>query len=144
MLGAVALQGGHTLWIVVGFLAMGMFDLRAADVMLMGALVAWLAVRPGTVPVVVLTLLQAFGFVVNLVAFSGAPVGSLEHKSLLVHILLRGAGVLLMWKALPTVRDLWDKQDRETVPPAQTPEFPGTWKNTPAASPQNQDHRKVA
>ena len=140
MLRAVAVQGGHTLWMVVGFVMLGMFDWRAADVMLMGVLVVWLAAWPGRASVVCLTLLQAFGFVVNLWAFMQADAASLPHKALLVHLALRAFGVAAMWVALPKVQDRWDKPKGEAVPPPE-PGSPLGW--APPTLPRD-DEREAA
>ena len=59
------------------------------DLVLIVVGVAWLILRPGLGPVVLLGIYQGFGLVVNIVAICGHQFGSVGHKALTASIALR-------------------------------------------------------
>jgi Flp pilus assembly protein TadD len=122
MVFAFAVQVGHGLWMASGMFLLGLlasannmpsvrpsgpatlmlepwlFNLLDIAILLGG--LTWLLIRPGLAAVLCLSLYQAVGLGVNTAAFSGAAMGSLEHKALLVHLILRTAAIVLMYLGL--------------------------------------------
>jgi hypothetical protein len=72
-------------------------DLVDIAILLIG--VAWLLLRPGLAPVIVLTVYQGLALLINLFALLAFPVGHNLHRALLVHIIWRGLALILMWRA---------------------------------------------
>ncbi len=104
-LAAIAVQGGHVIWFLVGLFAPG--GLPASlwiEVGLMTGSLIWLFVRPGFGPVVLLTLWQAFALLVNVQAFVEAVVGTSAHAALLAHVILRVMAIGLMIIGMRTLR----------------------------------------
>jgi hypothetical protein len=104
MVPAIAVQGGQGLWMLLGFIMLHLVDLNALDLVILPAGLTWLLVRPGIGPVIFLTAYQSMAFVLNLLKFLTASVGSTTHKALLVHLVFRVAAVLLMVVGLKQIR----------------------------------------
>jgi hypothetical protein len=104
MVPAIAIQGGQGLWMLFGFVMLHLVNLNALDLVILAAGLTWLLVRPGVGPVIFLTAYQSIAFVVNLLTFLTATVGSTTHKALLVHLVFRVAAVLSMVVGLQQVR----------------------------------------
>ncbi|HKC05759.1 MAG TPA: hypothetical protein VKJ67_02750 [Methylomirabilota bacterium] len=98
-LAAAAVQAGHLLWIAVGLVVIGALTVDLVDIAILLIGVAWLVLRPGLAPVIVLTVYQALALLINLFAFLNFPIGHNLHRALLVHILWRGLALILMWRA---------------------------------------------
>ena len=103
---AAAVQAGHLLWIAVGLVVIGALTVDLVDIAILLIGVAWLVLRPGLTPVIVLTIYQALALVINLFAFLSFPIGHNLHRALLVHILWRGLALILMWRAHHKARGL--------------------------------------
>ena len=97
LLAGFSIQAGHLAWFLLGYMMAGRIDANTLDLILLGGGLAWLALKPGIKPVVALTAIQALAFMVNLNAFASASFGSPLSRALLTHLILRGAGVTLMW-----------------------------------------------
>ena len=82
----------------------GVFSPTALDLVVLAVGLTWLLMRPGLGPVVLLGAYQCIVFVINLVAFFGAEVGSQVHRALLVHLIFRVLAVVLMVTGLLDVR----------------------------------------
>lgn len=103
---AAAVQVGHLLWIAVGLVVIGALTVDLVDIAILLGGVAWLLVRPGLAPVIVLTIYHGLALLINLFAFLNFPIGHNLHRALLVHILWRGLALLLMWRAHHKARGL--------------------------------------
>jgi serine/threonine protein kinase len=97
LLAGFSIQAGHLTWFLLGYMMAGRIDANTLDLILLGGGLAWLAMKPGIKPVVTLTVFQALAFMGNLNAFASASFGSPLSRALLTHLILRGAGVTLMW-----------------------------------------------
>ena len=97
--GAVAVQAGHLLWIGIGLVVIGALTVDLVDIVILLAGVAWLLVKPGLVPVVLLTIYQVAALLINLVAFLNFPIGENLHRALLIHLIWRVLALILMWRA---------------------------------------------
>ena len=96
---AAAVQAGHLLWIAVGLIVIGALTVDLVDIAILLVGVAWLLLRPGLAPVIVLTIYQVLALLINLFAFLSFPIGHNLHRALLVHIIWRGLALILMWRA---------------------------------------------
>jgi hypothetical protein len=96
---AAAVQAGHLLWIAVGLVVIGALTVDLVDIAILLVGVAWLLLRPGLAPVIVLTIYQGLALLINLFAFLSFPIGHNLHRALLVHIIWRGLALILMWRA---------------------------------------------
>ena len=96
---AAAVQAGYLLWTVVGLIVNRALTVDLVDIAILLIGVAWLLLRPGLAPVIVLTIYQALLLLINLFAFLGLPIGHNMHRALLVHIIWRGLALTLMWRA---------------------------------------------
>jgi hypothetical protein len=96
---AAAVQAGHLLWIAVGLVVIGALTVDLVDIAILLVGVAWLLLRPGLAPVIVLTIYQVLALLINLFAFLSFPIGHNLHRALLVHIIWRGLALILMWRA---------------------------------------------
>ena len=96
---AAAVQAGHLLWIAVGLIVIGALTVDLVDIAILLIGVAWLLLRPGLAPVIVLTIYQVLALLINLFAFLSFPIGHNLHRALLVHIIWRGLALILMWRA---------------------------------------------
>ncbi len=103
---AAAVQAGHLLWITVGLIVIGALTVDLLDIAILLLGVAWLLLRPGLAPVIVLTIYQALALLINLFAFLNFPIGHNLHRALLVHIIWRGLALILMWRAHHNARGL--------------------------------------
>ena len=81
------------------------------DVFILGAAVCWLLYKPSFPAVICLTLYQLLGLAFSSSAFMDQPGGSLLHRALLGHIVLRLLALFLMWQAvLKTHRERAEQQ----------------------------------
>ncbi len=96
---AAAVQAGHLLWIAVGLIVIGALTVDLVDIAILLIGVAWLLLRPGRTPVIVLTIYQVLALLINLFALLAFPIGHNLHQALLVHIIWRGLALTLMWRA---------------------------------------------
>jgi len=97
LLAGFSIQAGHLTWFLLGYMMAGRIDANTLDLILLGGGLTWLAMKPGIKPVVALTAIQALAFMINLNAFASTSFGSPLSRALLTHLILRGAGVTLMW-----------------------------------------------
>jgi hypothetical protein len=98
---AVSIQGAHVLWMALGAAMTRQLGPVAIDVVVMGGLLCWVWARPSALPLWTLAVVQAAALAVNGAALFAADLGSLASKALLVHVLLRVAGIAANLKALP-------------------------------------------
>ncbi len=70
---AAAVQAGHLLWIAVGLVVIGALTVDLVDIAILLIGVAWLLLRPGLAPVIVLTIYQVLALLINLFAFLELP-----------------------------------------------------------------------
>lgn len=103
-LGAIAAQGAQLLWLFYGMAILDAWGANLVDVAIVGIGLIWLWVRPGIWPVALLTAIQLLAIGINTSAILHHPIGSAEHKSLVVHIGLRVIGMAAMWFAFINVR----------------------------------------
>jgi hypothetical protein len=86
---ASAIQGGHTIWMLLGVLSVGTGGYELFDVVLVAGGLAWLLVAPGPGPVFVLALYQAVALLINLNGLVGLQVGTFVHRAVVMHVALR-------------------------------------------------------
>jgi hypothetical protein len=96
MITAAAVQIGHAVWILLGsaFIAAG--PGFYVEVIFYAVFVAILIWRQAKWTMIVLICYQAFGLVVNSIAFINAPIGSFPSRALGMHLALRGTAVICM------------------------------------------------
>jgi hypothetical protein len=68
----------------------------ALAILVLAAGLAWLWVRPGIGPVILLGLYQVATAVLVVIAYGRAQPGSWQHKALVAHLCLQGAAVLFL------------------------------------------------
>ena len=100
MAAAVAVQGGHCLWMVVGALFAHPEPIFVVETALFAAGVVWLYFKPRLPAVVTLGTYQAIALVVNVASFKPLPIDSIEARALSVHIVLRVISLGMMGLAL--------------------------------------------
>lgn len=121
MLPAGAVQIGHGLWMLLGLILLSQYDSMLIDVAILVAGGAWLALRPSAVAVGILGAYQVFGIVVNGRLFAEAEWGTVEHKGLTVHLLLRVAALALMAGGLYGIRKVAKEAIAKTPAVAVSP-----------------------
>lgn len=97
--GAISVQVGHAIWFIVGIAITGQFN-TVLDPILLLLGVLWLLAKPGTAPVVVLSLFQLAALTYNAHLFLGTEFGTDPNKALFVHIIFRAMAIGLMVFAL--------------------------------------------
>jgi hypothetical protein len=123
MLPAFALQAGHMLWMLLEILYAGAFHPAILHVIIVAIGLGWLIARPGLLPVILLSLFQTLAFLINFNWFLSAPVGSVQHKALVVHLLFRVLAIILMWHGLYRLRKVTEAES--TMPVLQPEEYEG-------------------
>ena len=101
---ALAVQGGHLVWLALAGIILNAFWAVALDVMVLGVGLVWLAIRPGLGPILVCGIYQLFALILNVMNFSTVQPGSVAHRALLVHILLRVTAIALLGVAARKLR----------------------------------------
>ena len=96
---AIAIQAGHLCWLALGMAMLGTLGANVLDLAVLGVGVAWLWFRPGLWPVVLMSVFQVLALIVNVMAITPHPIGSVMHKALVVHIAWRLAALFYMWWA---------------------------------------------
>jgi hypothetical protein len=104
VLPAVAIQGGHILWMALGAAITRQFGPVSVDIIVIGVLLCWIWARPSALPLWALVVLQTVALFVNGAAFIAAAFGTAASKALLVHVILRIAGIVANLKAMPPRR----------------------------------------
>ena len=97
---AISVQTGHAIWFIVGLAILGQLNANILDpaFLLLGSL--WLFLKPGTVPVCVLSALQFAALAYNAYIFAGTAFGTSANEALTVHIIFRALAIGLMIFAL--------------------------------------------
>jgi len=101
---AAAAQAGHLLWITIGLVVIGALTVDLLDIAILLGGAIWLLTRPGLAAVVVLTIYQVLGLLINLIAFLHFPIGDNLHKALLIHMIWRGLALVFMWRGQSKAR----------------------------------------
>lgn len=97
--GAISVQVGHAIWFIVGIAITGQFNtILDPTILLLGVL--WLFAKPGTAPVIVLSVFQLAALAYNSHVFLGTEFGTNPNKALFVHIIFRAMALGLMAFAL--------------------------------------------
>jgi len=95
---AVAVQGGHFLWMLIGAVFGGAAPAFVVETALFAACVVWLFLQPRLAAVVVLGGYQAVALFVNFTTMRAVPLDSSEARALSVHIALRAIGIgMMIW-----------------------------------------------
>jgi hypothetical protein len=97
---AIAVQGGHVIWFIVGLVSIGVLDAHALDPIVLIAGICWIYFRPGIAPVASLCVIQLLATAYNICLVIGTEFGSSANKVLLVHIAFRLVAVGAMGYAL--------------------------------------------
>jgi hypothetical protein len=109
MLPAIAILIGHAAWMTLGYTTISIFYVpsQAAvswlwlDIILLCAAAAWLAIRPGPLPAIILSVLQAFALMVNGATLSSIILSDLPKEiglpqPLIMHAILRLGAMVAM------------------------------------------------
>lgn len=91
-----SIQTGHILWILGSGIMLGSTGTITSAIVL-ASLVAWLLLKPGKLPVWILTIINTLLALLNLSMLRLFPIGSLEHKSVTVHAFLRIIAIFFMF-----------------------------------------------
>jgi hypothetical protein len=97
---AITAQGAHLVWLLVGMAITRTWGINLLDVFILTIGLTWLWLRPGVWPVMLLTVFQLLALAVNVALILDMPLGSIGHKALVLHILLRVIALGAMWYAL--------------------------------------------
>lgn len=116
MVSAVAVQGGHCLWMAVAALFGVAGPAFVIETAIFAGAVGWLYLQPRLLAVVVLGAYQAIALVGNLSLMRGLPLDSSDAKALSVHVALRVIGIGAMAWALRA-----STKGAEVVEPAVKP-----------------------
>lgn len=84
---AFAVQAGGLLWLGFGIAFTGVFTSTTFDFVLLLVGLLWLVQKPSQGPIYLLGAYQAFGLVVDAMAFTHAVVGTASHKTLIVDLI---------------------------------------------------------
>lgn len=103
---AIAIQIGHTCWLTLGLAILNQWGANTIDIAVIAIGIAWLWLKPGLWPIILLTIFQAIALFINAAALAAAPLAGTEHKALVVHVALRLAALFYMWHTYVTVRRL--------------------------------------
>lgn len=101
---ALSTQAGHMLWLGLGSVLLGSWDAAFIDIFILAVGLLWLWIKPSAWPLVILCLYQLTSLGVNIHALISQPVGSLQHKALVVHISLRALAIFYMWRGFQSAR----------------------------------------
>jgi hypothetical protein len=93
---ALALVAAQALYLTVDIVLGGEWLRDAAHILALVAGFAWLWVRPGIGPVILLGLYEVATGVLIAIAYGSAQTGSWQHKALVAQICLRGTAVLFL------------------------------------------------
>jgi hypothetical protein len=104
MAAAIAVQGGHFLWMLIGALFGGAAPAFVVETALFAGGVAWLFLQPRLPAILVLGTYQVIALVVNFTTMRAVPLDSSEARALSVHIALRAIGVVAMVWGLRVAR----------------------------------------
>jgi hypothetical protein len=100
MLAAFAVQGGHFLWMGLGFAIRGTLDRNVADLVILAVGLTWLAAAPGLGATLLCAAYQLLAVAMNVYMFIQAEFGTPEHKALVVHIVLRIVALATLFMGL--------------------------------------------
>ena len=126
MVPASTIQVGHGFWMLLGLFLIAQLNLNLIDVFLLGVAAVWLVLAvclafwPSIVLVSMLVCYQAVMLAVNGLAFVAATRNTIEHKALLVHLLLRTTAIALMVYGLIEI----DKRQRRAADGSASVEIP--------------------
>jgi predicted Na+-dependent transporter len=115
MAAAVAVQGGHFLWMLIGALFGGAAPAFVVETALFAAGVAWLYLQPRLLAAVVLGVYQVIALVVNLNAMRAVPLDSSEARALSVHVALRAIALVAMVWGLRAARQVPEAATQPTM-----------------------------
>jgi len=101
---AISLAFAHLTWFVVGALLAGSAMPVMGDVAVLGLGIAALWVRPSRPSALVLAVPTVVFLAINLYMLASAKVGTLEHKALFVHSVLRLGLLAALWEGEAELR----------------------------------------
>lgn len=101
---AIAVQLGQFGWLIVGALILQTIEGVWIDAVILTIGLLWLIAQSGIFPVMLLALYQVLGLAMNVLAWLAVPLGSAEHRALLVHIILRVLALVLMLIGLRQIK----------------------------------------
>jgi hypothetical protein len=87
--GAISIVTAHIVWFIVGALVLGTWTPVILDIVALTIGVIWLWVRPGLGPVIFVGVVEMISLAMNVVTITSVEVGSVAHRALVVHLLLR-------------------------------------------------------
>ena len=105
---AIAVQGGHAVWLLAGALVLGQWG-GLIDVLALAVPLVWLGRRPERRPAQVLLAVHAVETVLHFYQWARSPEPALQIPWLVSHVSLRLAGALLTVRALQTI---WRRRRR--------------------------------
>ena len=119
LLPAIAVQGAHAVWLLVGVIATGRWGGLLLDVGPLAGALVWLGLRADRRARNVLLAVHAMHVTTLLVQFARSSEAGAQFPFLVSHLALRAAGILLTLRALETI---WRRDARSTTashPPAR-------------------------
>jgi hypothetical protein len=91
---AISITGGHLLWFIVAAMMLGAWGPVFLDLIFLSAGVVWLWLRPGPAPAIFLGVVQSISLAINVTSLSSARFGTVPHRALVVHCLLRAIAIV--------------------------------------------------
>jgi len=93
---AIAAAFAHAAWFVAGAMLAGSAE-PLGDAAILGVGIACVWARPSRMTALVLAVPTVLFLAINVFALASAPTGTLAHKALLVHCLLRIGLLVALW-----------------------------------------------
>ena len=112
---ALAVQGGHLVWVAVGCITQRVY-VGFVDIIILSALLLWFCTTVSRSSAVALIAVQLVLLSLNLWQLLSFPAGSLEHRALTVHIVLRVLAILLTANTVWPMRFLRRTQEVSSMP----------------------------
>lgn len=87
--GAISISAAHIIWFTVAAILLGTWTPIVLDVAVLAVGVVWLWLRPGLPPVIFMAVVELISLALTVVMINATEVGTVAHRALVVHILLR-------------------------------------------------------
>lgn len=101
---AISLAFAHLTWFAVGAFLAGNVGAVIGDIAVLAVGIAALWVRPSRASALVLAVPTVVFLAINLFMFASAKTGTLEHKALFVHVVLRLGLLAALWEGEAELR----------------------------------------
>src|ERR1700759_3457880 len=111
--GAIAVTGGHVLWVILGSLIVNNWSTTIWDIALFSGGMIWLWMHPGLTAAIVLGILQLLSLTILFYMSLSEPFGTTLHKGLTMHCLLDAVTIALLFTGYRRLK-------KESTPPSDT------------------------